>query len=147
LVLDEYFYKEKFMKKWKLLKLFGAAGAITCGLVLFQNCGEGFETTSLPSAGQQIVPAPPPGVNLYTATITWDDPNPASDVTGYNIYYGKTMSDMTTVIGAAKSAVTTSITSQVPNLERGVQYYFAVTVTGPSGESDKSAIVQFTPPL
>lgn len=71
--------------------------------------------------------------------LTWDDPNPESDVVGYKVYLGSES-------GVYNQTLDTGNSSQVSftNLTPGEKYYVAVTAYNVSGvESDKSAEFAF----
>jgi hypothetical protein len=83
----------------------------------------------------------------YTAGVSWD-PNTEASITGYNVYYGTSMTAMTTRVNAGKPAtVSGRVNFQLTGLTRGTRYYFAVTAYDATTESERSQIVEFTPPL
>jgi len=104
---------------------------------------ESLEVSTTPTSGAPVLPSPPTGgVNGVagdaSATITW---TPIAGLS-YNIYYstapGVTTAAETKVIGATSPAI-------VPNLIRGVAYFFVVTAENAAGESGVSNEVTVTP--
>jgi fibronectin type 3 domain-containing protein len=104
---------------------------------------ESVEVSTTPTSVLPPVPSAPTGVTgtagAGSARITW----PAVDnATSYNIYYstspGVTTATQTKVTGATSPAI-------VPNLIRGVAYYFVVTAENAAGESGVSNEVSVTP--
>ncbi len=73
-----------------------------------------------------------------TVVLGW---NPSNDVIGYKIYQSTTGVKPYTQIGTSTLAGYT-----IPNLEDGVQYYFAVTAYNQYTESDYSNVVQLEIP-
>lgn len=75
-------------------------------------------------------------------TVAWD-PNPETNIAGYNVYYG--------VVGASvtnKVSPGTTTQQQVINLQPQTQYWFYVTAFNTVGlESDKSAVLTYTTPI
>jgi hypothetical protein len=101
------------------------------------------QNAAMRDSASWTVTAPP---TTYTATLSWD-PNTETSVTGYNVYYGTSMTNLATKVNAGKPAtVSGRVNFQLPGLTRGTRYYFAVTAFDPATESDKSQIVEFTPP-
>ena len=87
--------------------------------VLAVGCG-GSETSSNSSNGGI------PSGNM-SANLTWDA-NQEPDLAGYKVYYGTTSRNYTTPIDVGNS-----ISSTVPNLAAGVQYFFSITAYDTSG--------------
>lgn len=75
-----------------------------------------------------------------SVTLAWDvSPDPS--VASYNVYYGvqsRTYTNTVSVVGR------TNVTCTIPNLARGVTYFFAATCVSTNGlESDYSAEVSY----
>ncbi len=143
--------KKSALKTWVPLVLSGLV------LLLYQNCGEGFDSAdlNLSSESSQIdnhedpappPPPPPPSSTPYTAILTWDE-SQAAGLAGYNIYFGTNSANLSQKVDVKKPEAVGGIVSyQLADLNRGVKYYFAVTAYDKSSESAKSKIVEFTPP-
>jgi fibronectin type 3 domain-containing protein len=103
---------------------------------------ESLQVSATPTSGVPELPSDPTGVTgtagAASATITWEPVLGAS----YNIYWstspGVTTATETKVTGAISPA-------SVPNLIRGVPYYFVVTAENAAGESGVSNEVTVTP--
>jgi hypothetical protein len=81
-------------------------------------------------------PAPAQGTSL-----AWD-PSPDSNVIGYNVYYGTTSGDYSSMTSVQNITSTT-----ISNLTAGKTYYFAVTAFDANGvESTFSNEIQFIVP-
>ena len=82
--------------------------------------------------------APPQSV-----TLAWNPNVPATDVTGYSIYYGVSPGNYTNRLDVGPGT-----NSVVPNLTAGANYYFATTAHSSSGlESDFSNEAVWQSPL
>lgn len=69
-----------------------------------------------------------------SATLAWDPNSPTENVVGYKLYYGTESRNYSFVID-----ITTDTRCKVRNLEKGQNYYFAVTAVNDAGqESDFS---------
>jgi hypothetical protein len=103
---------------------------------------ESLEVSTTPTAGVPPALSAPTGVvgtaGAASATIAWTTVLGAS----YNIYYSS--SPGVTIATGTKVAGVTSGHS-VPNLVRGLPYYFVVTAENAAGESGVSAEVTVTP--
>jgi hypothetical protein len=77
-----------------------------------------------------------------SVTLAWD-PNPDTNVVGYNVYYGVASHTYPNRIDAGNEAKVT-----ISGLIGGVTYYFAVTAYDSRGqESDFSAEISYTVPV
>jgi fibronectin type 3 domain-containing protein len=84
---------------------------------------------------------PTPAGAVQSVSLSWDS-SPSSDVAGYNIYYGSTSRNYTTVISVGNATA-----AQLSGFMEGVTYYFAVTAYGDSGqESELSNEVSYSVP-
>jgi len=82
-----------------------------------------------------------PTTNLPVVRLTWDT-HPDLSVTGYKVYQGVAPRSYTNAVPVAGR---TNATITIPNLARGVTFYWAVTATNAAGlESDYSAEVSYT---
>jgi len=104
---------------------------------------ESLEVTTTPTPGPPTLPSAPTGVNgtpgAGSATITWQ---PVAGAVSYNIYHS-TSPGVTTQTGTKVTGAT--IGSIVPNLIRGISYYFVVTAENAAGESAVSNEVSVIP--
>jgi len=106
------------------------------------SVSDGSHTTTLPSFAISVA-----SVGSGVATLNWTPPtlnndgSPLTDLSGYRIYYGKSASDLSTVIPLHDAGLTSYV---IEGLGSGT-YYFAVTATAATGsESEKSQIVSKT---
>lgn len=75
-------------------------------------------------------------------TVAWD-PNPETNIAGYNVYYGIVGSSVTNKVSPG-----TSTQQQVISLQPQTQYWFYVTAFNTAGlESDPSQILSYTTPF
>ena len=101
------------------------------------------EVTATPASA--IPPAPGAPTNVTgapgagSATLTW---SPVATATSYNAYYS-TSASVTIATGTKVTGATSG--SPIPNLIRGVPYYFVVTAVNAGGESAVSNEVSATP--
>jgi hypothetical protein len=106
------------------------------------SVSDGSHTTSLPTFTISVTDA-----GNGTATLSWTPPttnndgSQLTDLSGYRIYYGKSDSDLSTVIPVNDAGLTSYV---LEGLGTGT-YYFAITATAASGsESEKSQVVSKT---
>jgi hypothetical protein len=75
-------------------------------------------------------------------TVAWD-PNPETDIAGYNVYYGIVNSGVTNKVSPGKTTQ-----QQVISLRAQTQYWFYVTAFNAAGlESDPSQVLSYTTPI
>ncbi len=75
-------------------------------------------------------------------TVAWD-PNPETDIAGYNVYYGIVGSGVTNKVSPG-----TTTQQQVISLQPQTQYWFYVTAFNTAGlESDPSQVLSYTTPF
>ncbi len=75
-------------------------------------------------------------------TVAWD-PNPETDIAGYNVYYGVTGSGVTNKVTPG-----TATQQQIISLQPQTQYWFYVTAFNIAGlESDPSQVLSYTTPV
>jgi fibronectin type 3 domain-containing protein len=104
---------------------------------------ESSQVTATPASALPPAPSAPTGVagapGAGSATITW----PAvAGATSYNIYYS-TSSGVTKATGTKVTGAVSG--SSIPDLIRGIPYYFRVTAVNAGGESGESNEVTVTP--
>ena len=101
------------------------------------------EVTATPASA--IPPAPGAPINVTgapgaaSATLTWP---PVATATSYNAYYS-TSPSVTIATGTKVTGATNG--SSIPNLIRGIPYFFVVTAVNAGGESAVSNEVSATP--
>ena len=82
-----------------------------------------------------------------TATLSWTAPtldtsgSPITNLAGYNVYYGKTSTTMTSVINVNNPASTSYV---IPNLASGTWYFAVVSYSTQAVESTLSNVVSKT---
>lgn len=75
-------------------------------------------------------------------SVAWD-PNPETNIAGYNVYYGVVGTTLTNKVSPG-----TTTQQQVINLQPQTQYWFYVTALNTAGlESDKSVVLTYTTPV
>ncbi len=108
-------------------------------MVLDSVCRRGRQVALVILTNVALALFAPASASAANVTLGWD-PSTATNIAGYNLYYGGTTGTYTNVVTAGN---TTNAT--VTGLASGVTYYFAATAFDTSGlESDYSAEVVYT---